>query len=202
MTAVFAQTGDATTEPAGPSVAYDPEVASTFRTYCGNCDAPVNAEEIYGPELSGSHPQHTRWLVCPVCTNGILHLESGQIYPPVMMGRAVEGLPPEVDAAWRECRSTFGAGAYTATELMCRKILMHIAVDTLGMKPGQQFLTYVDEMEKQSYIAAGLKPAVDKIRQRGNFATHQIPPSSKEDAERTMRITHHLLSGTYEIAGL
>ena len=67
-------------DPAGDVVAYDPEVA-TFRTYCGHCDAPVNADAVWGPDLSGNHPQHTRWGVCPVCTNGILQLATGEIYP-------------------------------------------------------------------------------------------------------------------------
>ena len=175
---------------------------TTKNTTCAHCDAPVNAKVVHGPGVSGGHPQHTWWMVCPVCSNGILETREGSIWPPPLAGRPINGLPDDIAAAWLECRQTFGAGAYTATELMCRKILMHVAVDVLGMEAGEGFLTYVESMEAKGHIAAGLKPAIDKIRQRGNFATHQLPPSSAEDAERTMRITHYLLSGQYEIAAI
>ncbi len=176
---------------------------ATITTHCAYCDASVNATVLHG-RFSGAanQPKHTSWTICPVCTNGILVLEDGAIYPPPMAGREVKGLPPEIAEAWAEARRAFGAGAYTATELVCRKILMHVAVDVIGMKAGEAFLKYVEELEKAGHIAAGLKPAVDKIRQRGNFATHEIPSSSREDAERTMRITYHFLVGTYEIATL
>lgn len=119
-----------------------------------------------------------------------------------MAAGSIGGLPPDVEAAWREVRQSFGAGAYTACELMCRKILMHVAVDAAGSKAGKAFVDYIDDLEKKGYLPTGLKTVVDLVRQRGNTATHDLPASSEADASQTMRITRHLLESTYELPGL
>jgi hypothetical protein len=82
---------------------------------------------------------------------------------------------------------------------MCRKILMHLAVDVAGSEPGKSFVAYIDDLEAGNYIMAGLKPVVDQIRSRGNKANHELPASTEQESLTTLTITHHLLSGIYEL---
>ena len=124
----------------------------------------------------------------------------GALYPPSAAGALVAGLPTDVEAAWREVRTTFAVAAYTAAEMMCRKILMHVAVDRISTSaPRKKFAEYVDDLDNAGYIAPGLKPVVDKVRDRGNIANHELPASSEADALTTLKITEHLLRTAYEM---
>lgn len=46
-----------------------------------------------------------------------------------------------VGLAWDEARRAHAAAAYTAAEIMCRKILMHIAVDKADAEPNKRSRT-------------------------------------------------------------
>jgi hypothetical protein len=80
---------------------------------------------------------------------------------------------------------------------MCRKILMHLAVDKVGAKAGAQFAGYVDALEKSGYVTQGLKTVVDQTRKRGNVANHELPSSSEQESVTTLTITEHLLAAMY-----
>lgn len=111
----------------------------------------------------------------------------------------MSGLPNDVETAWMEARRSFGAGAYTASEVMCRKILMHVAVDKAGADEGKDFVTYVKALDDQGYVPTGMKHVVESIRSRGNVANHELPASTDEDATTTMVVTEHLLRSVYEL---
>lgn len=140
-----------------------------------------------------------RFLVCPHCQNGSVLDGSGRVFPAAPAGGEVAGLPQPVADAWLEARTAFGGGACTAAEMMCRKILMYVAVDKSAISAGKSFVEYVDALEAAGYITTGLKPAVDQIRKRGNVANHELPSSTREEAAATFKITEHLLRGIYEL---
>lgn len=131
-----------------------------------------------------------------------MKLKTGAVYPTAPAGSPVENLPEDVEAAWREVRTTHAVAAYTASEMMCRKILMHIAVDKAGTKEGKGFVEYVDALDKAGFVAPGLKAVVDIVRTRGNGANHELPASAETDSLRTLKITEHLLQTMYELPGL
>ena len=112
---------------------------------------------------------------------------------------AVEHLPPDVDVAWNEAVNSAGAGSFTASEIMCRKILMHVAVDKTGADEGKAFTEYIDALDSAGYIPTGLKPKIDEIRTRGNVANHELSASDKEVADRTLSVTRFLLVSIYEL---
>src|SRR5262249_12971361 len=87
--------------------------------------------------------------------------------------------------------------AFTAAVLLCRKILMNIAVSK-GASEGQQFIEYVEYLEKKGYVPPDGKQWVDHIRQKGNEATHQIKPMWRPDGEDLIRFTEMLLRFVYE----
>jgi hypothetical protein len=111
-------------------------------------------------------------------------------------------VPPEVGGAWDEARSSYSAGAYTACEIMCRKILMHLAVDVANSKEGKNFVQYINDLDAEGYIVKGLKVVIDQIRSRGNIANHELPASSQDQADQTMKIVEYLLHTIYELPGM
>jgi len=163
---------------------------------CGNCGIRVEATEV----KSGAGG--VTFLLCPNCRDGSVVIRSGAVYPPAPAGGTVRGLPPDVEAAWREVRTAHAVAAYTASEMMCRKILMHIAVDLGLSKAGEQFITYVNDLEAAGYLTTGLKPVVDTLRSRGNIANHELPGSTEPDSLTTITITEYLLRGIYELPAL
>ena len=137
------------------------------------------------------------WLRCQACGKGIVENE-GQIAPAPKLGEDVDGLPGDVAAAYDEARRTAGAGAHTSCELICRKILMHIAVDK-GAEEGKPFVTYLDFLKGTGYITPPMVPWVDLIRSHGNESTHRLQPASPERATNTLAFTTQLLRLVYEM---
>ena len=165
---------------------------------CGNCGLRVAATVVNGQTGGG----RTAWLKCPNCDEGSVRTRSGLVFPISPAARQITGLPNDVEIAWREARVSHAVGAYTASEIMCRKILMHIAVDVAGSAPGRSFVEYIDDLDAAGYVMKGLKATVDLIRQRGNIANHELPATSEDDSKMTLGITEHLLEGIYELAAL
>lgn len=185
---------------------------------CGHCSRDVGAEVVFiegvnladliTSDLKVPLGQKTLWLRCPACGQGSVRtpMTTGGgglvVFPGALPASAVSNLPSDVATAWTEARRAHSVGAYTAAEIMCRKILMHLAVDVAGSAPGKSFVEYVNDLEAENYIMAGLKPVVDQIRNRGNKANHELPASTEQESITTITITQHLLSGVYELPAL
>lgn len=178
-------------------------VSPVVQMRCGHCGEGV-AGIVAGtvPYRFAGSAGFVKFIQCPLCQDGSVMAGNGVIYPPAPAGSQVRNLPADVDGAWREARTAHAVAAYTAAEIMCRKILMHVAVDVGVSKTGATFVQYVDELNKAGYITTGLKQAVDRIRNRGNVANHELPASSEEDSQTTIQITEHLLRGVYGLRGL
>jgi hypothetical protein len=77
--------------------------------------------------------------------------DGGQgITPGPRPGSNLRGLPEDVARAYGEARDAASVNAWTATEMMCRKILMHVAVDK-GAKPGEIFAHYIGHLAAEGY---------------------------------------------------
>ena len=50
-------------------------------------------------------------------------------FPNASPSNTVQGTPEDLSSLYREAWSSAGTGAFTASVLVCRKMLMHIAVD-------------------------------------------------------------------------
>jgi hypothetical protein len=163
---------------------------------CGSCSLGVAAEVVWQSKV---HTRRTA-MVCPSCAEPSVRLASGAVYPTAPAGGTVKNLPADVEQAWREARTAHAVAAYTASEIMCRKILMHLAVDVAQSKAGKTFVDYIDDLERAGYIATGLTPTVDTIRGRGNAANHELPASTEAESLTTLGITEHLLTSIYAFA--
>lgn len=114
----------------------------------------------------------------------------------------VSGMPPTLEGAWEEVLLSGQAGAWTASELMCRKILMHVAVDKFKAPEGEAFTVYVKALDEAHFFPKMLQPLLDGIRERGNRATHDVAASPERQAIKTIQITHHVLRTIYELANV
>jgi len=129
-------------------------------------------------------------------------IKNGGVFPVASPAGPIRNAPDDVASAWQEAGLSYAAGAYTGAEMLCRKILMHVAVERAGSQPGKNFVEYVDDLDTAGLITAGLKPVVDLVRQRGNTANHDLATTTPDEAAQTLRITDHLLKGIYELPGL
>ena len=103
----------------------------------------------------------------------------------------------EVQQLYREIRNCSTVSAYTAAVLLCRKLLMNIAVE-LGATPNKTFQFYVKYLADNGYIPPNAKGWVDHIRNKGNEATHEIILMSQPEAEELISFAEMLLRIIYE----
>jgi hypothetical protein len=106
-------------------------------------------------------------------------------------------VPSDVEAMYEEARACTGANAHTAAVLICRKLLMHIAVAE-GAKPGLSFRDYVDYLAANNYLPPRGRDWVDHVRDKGNEANHEIVKMKKEDAQTLIGFLQMLLIFLYE----
>lgn len=164
---------------------------------CGNCHAHVSAA-VVAAYMERGDGKHVYWLLCPNCVDGSVLTSNATLYPPKTSGPTVLGLPSEVAAAYEEARRCLSVAAFTGCELVCRKILMHVAVEK-GAKEGASFATYLRHLESAGYVTPPMKSWVTLIRSHGNAATHKLETPGAERAESTLMFTAELLRLVYEM---
>ncbi len=134
--------------------------------------------------------------ICPHCEKPSFFHRGRQV-PGIAPGNEIAHLPKDIDTLYREARNSVSVGAYTASVLACRKLLMNIAV-AQGAKAGETFLTYVDHLAETGYVPPNGRGWVDHIRKKGNEANHEIKLMVQADAEELIAFTEMLLKFIYE----
>ena len=125
---------------------YDGSTSEGWADYvCGHCGTTVS-----GAVVASFKDGYCLWLLCPSCENASVSV-GGDIFPGVMFGPDISGLPDEVREAYDESRRCMSVDAFSAAELLCRKLLMHVAVDK-GAKEGDAFAAYLTYLQQQGYI--------------------------------------------------
>jgi hypothetical protein len=164
---------------------------------CGHCSTHVGPSHAYQANIPGT----AIWgqiYICPNCSHPTyFSQETGQI-PGIQYGNDVHGIKDEnVDSLYKEARRCFAANAFTASTMIARKILMNLAVQH-GANYSLKFIEYVDFLEKNNWVPPNGKKWVDKIRQKGNEANHEINLINKSDAEQILKFLEMLLKFNYE----
>lgn len=163
--------------------------------HCGHCNRDVLGHIAARYDTTEGI---INWLLCTSCGNGSVLTKEGILYPSPLVGKNLEGLPSAVASAYLEARRCFSITAYTACELICRKILMHVAVEK-NADEGKTFEQYIDYLTSLGYVTMTMKPWVDLIRQHGNAATHKLESPDPKRAESTLMLTSLLLEIIYEV---
>lgn len=175
-------------------------------TSCPHCGAPnmVRVSALMAKEGPGKvQDDGLRWLRCAACGGGAV-ASGDEVHPAPRPFAPVEGLPEEDARIWDEARTCFGAAAYTAAVMLCRKLLFHIAVDkglaasnARGRAPG--FQECVNHLESEGVITKTMLGWVDRIKDVGNDANHEVTPVAKADAEAVGAFTQQLLTLAYAL---
>ena len=139
-----------------------------------------------------------RWLQCTHCGEGAVQRIDGSISPGVAFGPVIEGLPPSVSDGYEEARNCMSVNAFTACELICRTILMYVAVEK-GAKEREAFVSYIDYIENKGFITPPMKDWVGLIKEHGGKAAHLLEGTDKKRAESTVMFTAELLRLVYEM---
>jgi ribosomal protein S27E len=168
------------------------------RRRCSECTSEQMGTIAYGPGVN--------WLRCVVC--GTAHvLNRGELSPasaPLTIPTGVVGVEL---AIWKEARRCLGLGAYTAAVMLCRKLLFHVAVGH-GLPPkndkdrAPSFMEAIQHLESEGLITKRMRPWVDRIKDVGNDANHEITPVGPDVALDVATFTEQLLRLTYEMEAL
>lgn len=173
-----------------------PQTIEPLTYDCGYCGVLVGSDRGWRDKVNAN-----MIYVCPHCSRPTYY---NRIYrqqvPGPLLGREVRHLPPAVAAAYDEARACASINAHTAVGMLCRKLLMHVAVEQ-GAKPGKPFTAYIDFLDKSGWISPNGRQWVDWIREHGNRATHEMETASAEDAFRSLTFTEALLRTVYELPG-
>jgi hypothetical protein len=146
------------------------------------------------------------WLRCVNCLHGLV--KNGNVISPGVLPLAVpQGLVGREGEVWGEIRSTLSVGAYTASVMLCRKLLLHVAVshglseiDDKGKSPN--FDTAVKHLIAEGVVTKRMQPWVDRIREVGNEANHELGGITEAQALDVAKFTEQLLRLAYEMDAL
>ena len=135
-------------------------------------------------------------FICTHCDKPTFFIADYQL-PGVSPGNSVGHLPVDVESLYQESRNCVAASCHTAAVLICRKLLMNIAV-AQGAKVGETFIKYVEYLASAGFVPPNGKGWVDHIRKKANEANHEIVLMSKTDADELILFIEMLLKFIYE----
>lgn len=173
------------------------KVLSELNYTCWNCEKTVSSN--LGFPRKGLQPEISGIYICPSCREPTI-LSFQETFPGVVYGIQVNYLERDVEEIYNQARECMSVHSYTATVLLCRKLLMHIAVEK-GAKEGENFTYYVKYLDEKNYTPPDSKDWVDHIRKQGNDVNHKITISTKEDAEELINFLQMILTFLYEFPG-
>ena len=117
---------------------------------------------------------------------------NGTPYELTDLEEGTEELRDEIKSAYKETVKCLSVDSYTATTMMCRKILMLISRD-LGADKNKAFEYYVNYLEENGYITKSIKNWMSYVRISGNDANHEIEPINDQRAMNTFMFVTVLL---------
>jgi len=168
-------------EPKEPYTSYN-----SYIYLCTNCGEPslIETKTIeMGPHVSG--PDIEYQLPNPKETTEASY-------------KKVAGISGEVKTAYDEANKCFIAGAWTATAMLCRKILMNIAC-SFGAKEGESFVHYVEYLYEKRYLNQQLEVWARRVKDVGNDANHKVMKISRDEARDIFDFIYFLLIVLYEL---
>ena len=167
--------------------------------YCGNQVAPSTG---YNAVDSKKSTVTAAILICPNCTKPTFIDNLNDQTPSIRLGNNVEGITDVgVATLYNQARDCTSLGAHTAAALLCRKILMNLAVQH-GADEGKSFVEYISYLDAKGYVPPNGKPWVDRIRTKGNDATHEIRLIEENEAGQILKFTEMLLKFAYEFPSM
>jgi hypothetical protein len=165
--------------------------------FCGNRIASIKGWYATVAKSGVARPAGNVYI-CPHCTNPTYFTGEGRQIPGTPFGAVVSGIDEKgIEELYNEARRAYSGPCYTAVVLCCRKLLMHLAVSK-GAQEGLPFAKYVDFLDSNHFVPPGARRWVDRIREKGNEANHEIVLMTKPEAEEMILFSEMLLRILYE----
>lgn len=165
--------------------------AASFR--CGYCGDQVGSDRGLTTDAKDAFIR-----ICPLCNCPTFFSAPQEQWPGPRVGGNVSQIADDVKGLYEEARQSVTVNAYTGAVMLCRTILMHVAVEK-GAKPGETFQSYVKWLIDEHYVPRGSDGWLDYIRARGNDANHKIVPMNRDDALGVLGFTEAMLRNVYEL---
>ena len=180
------------------------KAAGEFRDFnfdCGHCGARSGPSRRY--TNSGSGGDFAQIVICPSCNRPTYVLgEFAEQVPGPLVGRSITGITDaEVEKLYDEARKALANGAPSAAVMVCRKLLMHIAVEK-GAKEGESFTYYAQYLTDKHIVGATFADVVAHIKDQGNKENHELDVSSVAEAAMVLRLVEFILASIYELPAL
>lgn len=168
--------------------------------FCGMNVASIRGYKI-GQLRDGSGQQIGGMYICPNCAGPSFFSPDGSRFPTPSLGNSVQHVPPDLYALYEEARRSTGQSCFTGAVLLCRKMLMNIAVQQ-GAPEGLKFIEYVTYLADKGFVPPNGRHWVDHIRKKGNEATHEIAIMAEQDARDLISFIEMLLRFIYEFPSM
>ena len=176
--------------------------------HCGWCGNRVVSSIDWKSDFVKSHTLYYRMVIsiCAYCTKPTIFTFSGQhpddlrpksVIPAPDMNKNVAGMPYEIEQAYAEACACLSQNAPTAAVMMCRKLLIYIAVQEGAEKDWDGYERYVDFLKKEGHVPPKAHKMTDFVRKIGNSANHQLKPINAKDAEALLNFIGTLLIFIY-----
>lgn len=169
---------------------------------CGSCGRSTTGRVVCDLIRAGDRSL-IAWCVCscerqePTVFVGKDGQETIQL-PVPRTYHASNGWPNDLAALYEEAAKSYSAGAFTASAMLCRKLLMECACHE-GDKEGRAFTDYVDFIIEKVLTMPKAKATIEAIRTIGNEANHKVQFVAEPDAKKAMDIATYLLRSVYSI---
>ena len=185
--------------PEGACAWYQAQNLPNEKFVCGFCATSVSSIKGYklGAHGDGSGGIRGAAYICPNCGGPSFFPPNGSRYPMPALGNPVQHVPDELNALYEEARRCSSQNCFTGAVLLCRKMLMNIAVEQ-GAAEGLKFIEYVSSLSDMGFVPPNGKHWVDHIRKKGNEATHEIAVMVEQDARELVTFVEMLLRFIYE----
>ena len=136
--------------------------------------------------------------ICPHC-NRPTYFYGGRIQVPKPLPLSpVTGVEDNVRDLFEEARKCISTESYTAVAMLCRKLLMNIAVDH-GAEKNKKFQEYVEYIQAKNLVSKSAEELLTEIKDIGNDANHEISQVSKEQANQIIELTNEIINQIYRV---
>lgn len=164
------------------------------RTYiCGFCGDKINTKEGYFSSNGNAYI-----YICSGCKQPTFFDFEDKQFPAPLYGKDIKNLPEDIKKIYLEIRDSIKNNCFTGAILLGRKLIMHIAIDKAGAKPGKKFVEYINAIVKSDYLPLKASILLDTVRKSGNQKNHEIILGWKDEAEKILKFIELILTFIYE----
>ncbi|NQT22063.1 MAG: DUF4145 domain-containing protein [Candidatus Omnitrophica bacterium] len=166
---------------------------------CGHCGESLASQIGYRGMNEATRSNEGLIYICHYCHKPTyFDLIDGNIIPGNPYGEKIDDIHDKpVNDLYEEVRLCMSCGAYTASVMCSRKLLMNIAVSKEA-KEGLSFAEYVEYLSEKGYVPPDGKEYLTHVKDMGNEANHKIAIAKKEDAEDLIDFLGMVLQFNYK----